>query len=372
MGKARIVEKIRIESGGIRKVVTNLLQEGYINLITITGVDQGDNIKLLYHFSNPKGDIKHIETLISKNSLSIPTISDIILGSYIYEMEVHDLLGVDFVYNPWAEFKLLLPECYPPDFPPPLWKEADPKVIREKLFAVEGPGCTILEPVSPMSALSPESVIVPFGPYHPALKEPEYFRLIVEGETIVAAVPRIGFIHRGIEKATEYRTFLKDIFLLERVCGICSLHHSWTFVMAVEELLGLEVPERAEYIRTLIAELERIHSHSLWLGLVGYWMGFETMFMWVWNVREEIMDLFEILCGNRVHKSIVTIGGVRRDISDEKLKIVLEKLQKFEKHFKSVMEDVLSYDEFIERTSGIGTYSLETARKLCTVGAIRR
>ena len=125
---------------------------------------------------------------------------------------------------------------------------------------------------------SPEN-LVPFGPVHPALKEPEYFKLILEGEKIVDVIPRIGYVHRGIERAAQERTWVKNVYLFERICGICSFAHSIAYVQAVETILQFEVPKRARYIRVIIAELERIHSHMLWLGLVGYWTGFDTLFM---------------------------------------------------------------------------------------------
>lgn len=371
MGSRKIEGYVEVEAQDIPSKVSEIIGKGYQHLVTITGLDEGENIGLIYHFSKPSGETIHVKTSVKKYG-SLPSIIDILPGAYIYEMEVHDMFGITFDNNQWMRYKLLLPDCYPLDEPPPLWKEADPDKIREKVYEAASAACTLAEPISGTSMFSPESIVVPFGPYHPALKEPEHFRLVVEGEKIVQAIPRIGFVHRGIEKAAERRSFLRDIFLLERICGICSMHHSWTFVEAVEKLLGLEIDKRAVYIRTLVAELERIHSHSLWLGLVGYWMGFETMFMWVWSIREDIMDLLELIAGNRVHKSIVTIGGVRRDVSDEKLKRVKEKVASFEKRFTEVMDDILTLDEFIARTSGIGKYSLDTARKLCVVGPPRR
>ena len=111
---------------------------------------------------------------------------------------------------------------------------------------------------------------VPLGPQHPALKEPESFSVALKGEKILGVDIRLGYNHRGVEKACEERTYLQDVYLIERVCGICSQAHSTCFVQAVEEIAGIEVPKRALYMRTLVAELERIHSHLLWLG-VSHW-----------------------------------------------------------------------------------------------------
>ncbi|MEO0108280.1 MAG: nickel-dependent hydrogenase large subunit, partial [candidate division WOR-3 bacterium] len=108
---------------------------------------------------------------------------------------------------------------------------------------------------------------IPLGPQHPALKEPECFTFELDGEQVVKAEVRMGYAHRGIEKAFEQRTFIQGIYLAERICGICSTSHTTPFCLNVEELLKLEVPKRAQYIRVLIGELERIHSHLLWLGV---------------------------------------------------------------------------------------------------------
>jgi len=116
----------------------------------------------------------------------------------------------------------------------------------------------------------PEQFKIPFGPQHPALKEPESFSIALRGEKILGVDIRLGYNHRGIEKACEERTFIQDIYLIERICGICSHVHSTAYVQGVEEIAGLEVPKRALYIRSLIGELERIHSHLLWLGVAGH------------------------------------------------------------------------------------------------------
>jgi len=114
--------------------------------------------------------------------------------------------------------------------------------------------------------------LVPFGPVHPALKEPEYFQLYLRGETIVDVVPRIGYVHRGLEKAAEQRRWTQNTYMFERTCGICSFAHSLAYVQAVEGLTTYEIPQRALYIRLIVSELERIHSHLLgWpVGSLGW------------------------------------------------------------------------------------------------------
>jgi NADH-quinone oxidoreductase subunit D len=218
---------------------------------------------------------------------------------------------------------------------------------------------------------SPESVM-PFGPVHPSLKEPEYFKLILEGEKIVQVIPRIGYVHRGIERAAQERTWVKNIYLFERICGICSFAHSLGYTHAVEGLTAFEVPKRARYIRVIVAELERVHSHLLWLGLVGHWAGFDTLFMWVWKDRERILDLEEAITGNRVHKSYSTIGGVRMDFPEglaDRIKTDLDYIEKRVDYYERLVE---SEETFTVRTKGVGRITQEKARLLCPVGPLLR
>ncbi len=141
--------------------------------------------------------------------------------------------------------------------------------------------------------------IVPIGPQHPALKEPGHFEFIVDGEIVTGASARLGYVHRGIEKGAEGRNYIQGMYLMERVCGICSHVHATAFALGTEKLAGVTVPPRAQAIRILVGELERIHSHMLWLGVAAHEGGFDTLFMYSWRDREIVMDLLEGLTGNR-------------------------------------------------------------------------
>ena len=155
------------------------------------------------------------------------------------------------------------------------------------------------------------SYIVPIGPYHPALEEPIHARLITEGEVIKDAEVFVGYNHRGIEKLATERNAIQTLVLVERVCGICSHSHAFTYAMAVEKINGIEVPRRGDYIRVITAELERLHSHFLWLGIACHIIGHDSMFMHIWDERELVMDILEKMTGNRVNYAMVTIGGSR-------------------------------------------------------------
>jgi membrane-bound hydrogenase subunit alpha len=215
-------------------------------------------------------------------------------------------------------------------------------------------------------------VTVPIGPQHPALKEPESFMVDLRGEKIDAVRMRFGYNHRGIEKGCEQRSYTQDLYLVERVCGICSFSHSTAFVQAVEEIAGLELPPRAKYIRTIIAELERIHSHLLWLGVAGHEIGFDTLLMYTWRDRELVMILLARLTGNRVNYGMNTLGGVRRDIAPEMYPEILKTVGQIEERTKYYIELGLTEQTLIQRLSGVGKLTKEEALTLGTVGPTAR
>jgi len=172
---------------------------------------------------------------------------------------------------------------------------------------------------------------IPIGPYHPALEEPVYAKLYTEGEIIKDAEVHIGYNHRGIEKLATQRNFIQTLALVERVCGICSHSHPLTYCLAIEAIAGMEAPKRGQYIRAITAELERLHSHFLWLGLAAHVIGFDSVFMFAFNAREKVMDALEALSGNRVNYGMNIIGGARRDIDSNQKSQDSEKLCKVER-----------------------------------------
>ena len=215
-------------------------------------------------------------------------------------------------------------------------------------------------------------IVLPIGPYHPLQEEPEFFRLYVEGEKVVDIDIVIGYMHRGIEELSEHKHFDQVAFLVERICGICSTSHPFAYVNAVEDLGRIQVPERALYIRTVIAEMERIHSHLLWLGLAGHFIGYNTVWMWAWKYREPILNMFEMISGNRNHYAMMKVGGVRRDIKEEDipaLKKVLDELSGAVDMFKGAVMD----DPVIQaRLKGVGILTRQQAVDWCVVGPTAR
>lgn len=214
--------------------------------------------------------------------------------------------------------------------------------------------------------------IVPIGPQHPALKEPGHFEFAVEGETVVDAKVRLGYAHRGIEKATEGRNWTQNLYLLERVCGICSHIHAMTYALAVEKLAGVTAPPRAQAIRLLVAELERIHSHLLWLGVAAHEAGFDTLFMYSWRDRETVMDLLESIAGNRVHYSANLLGGVKCDVSEDAANRIREGVHFLEERIYHYLEVVTTDRVFVKRARGVGITTQEQAEALGVTGPVAR
>ncbi len=212
------------------------------------------------------------------------------------------------------------------------------------------------------------SYIVPIGPYHPALEEPIHANLITEGEIIKEAEVFVGYNHRGIEKLATERNAIQTLVLVERVCGICSHSHAFTYAMAVEAINGITVPKRGEYIRVITAELERLHSHFLWLGIACHIIGHDSLFMHIWDEREIIMDLLEKLSGNRVNYAMVTIGGARRDISDDLRREILAGCEKLKAPLDRIVEIVLNDKTIALRTKGVGVLPREDAIRMGAVG----
>ena len=215
-------------------------------------------------------------------------------------------------------------------------------------------------------------VKIPMGPQHPALKEPACFTISLNGEKLVDLDLRLGYNHRGIEKVAESRTYVQNVYLLERVCGICSHSHATCYSQCVEEIAGLEVPRRACYIRSLIGELERIHSHLLWLGVAGHEIGFDTLLMYSWRDREAVMDLLALLTGNRVQYSINIIGGVKHDIDEEKKTAILNAVKILEDRTKYYIEVASEETTLIARLSNVGRISLDDVKQMGVLGPTGR
>ena len=210
---------------------------------------------------------------------------------------------------------------------------------------------------------------IPIGPIHPALKEPVQLMLEIEGEKVVNTDVRVGQVHRSIEWLGMNRNNpVQSLYVAERICGICNICHPFCLAIAVEQAANITVPDRAEYIRVIASEMERIHSHLLWAGVAAHEIGFDTVFYLTWRVREEIMDLIEYVFGNRVTKAVLQFGGVRRDITAEQLPRIRKSLDYYKSVFEHLRRVFLEDKTVRMRTRNVGVLSKEDALKLLAVG----
>jgi len=299
---------------------------------------------------------------ISADNPRVDSITDVVPAANWAEREMRDLLGIEPVGHKYPK-RLVLPDGWP-DGVYPLrkdvsWDHVPENFDEEREFLFDEPpeGC----------------MVVPFGPFHPTLDEPSHFRLYVEGEVVRGCEYRGFMVHRGIEKLSETVMSYNDINIMaERICGICGCVHSVAYSQAVEAASAVRIPQRAKYIRTIMLEIERLHSHLLWAGLACHIIGFDTMFMQSFRIREPLMHIAEKITGNRKTYGLCVIGGVRWDIPLEiqgELRHVLDKL---ESEWRPVVS-TLSKDRNIQkRTRGIGVADRHAVKNSGLVGPVAR
>jgi len=214
--------------------------------------------------------------------------------------------------------------------------------------------------------------IVPFGPQHPVLPEPIHLDLVLEDEKVVEAIPSVGFVHRGLEKLVEKKDYNEYVYVAERICGICSFIHGMTYCMAVEEIMKVEIPPKAKHLRVIWSEFSRIHSHLLWLGLMADAFGFESLFMQSWRIREKFLDIIEETTGGRVIFGTAKVGGVRKDVSRDKMSEILRKIADYEKDMHDLANVFLNDGTVRNRLCGVGVITKDEAYKLGAVGPTLR
>jgi NADH-quinone oxidoreductase subunit D len=214
--------------------------------------------------------------------------------------------------------------------------------------------------------------VLAVGPFHPLQEEMEFFQLTVDGETVTDIDVRLSYNHRGVERISETLQFDQVPYLVSRICGICSATHPLAYVQAVEDIVGVELPDRARYVRTIINELERIHSHLLWVGLGGHFIGYDTVFMWAWKYREPVLDILEEITGNRNNYGNVKVGGCREDIPDEIIPKILKELDVIEKKTELLTKAILDDPVLHCRLKGVGVLTKEDAIQYAVTGPTAR
>jgi Ni,Fe-hydrogenase III large subunit/Ni,Fe-hydrogenase III component G len=301
-------------------------------------------------------------TYLPADNPKVDSITGVVPAANWAEREIRDLVGIEPVGHTYPK-RLVLPDGWPDGMHPLRkdvpWNHVPEGFDENREFTFDEPpeGCTV----------------VPFGPFHPTLDEPAHFRLYVEGEMVRGCEYRGFMVHRGIEKLAESVLTYNDIPLMaERICGICGCVHNVTYAQAVENAVALRVPPRAEYIRTIMLEIERLHSHLLWVGLACHIVGFDTMFMQSFRIREPVMWIAEKITGNRKTYALCVIGGVRWDIAPEmkaELRAVLDKL---EAEWTPVVAAVLKDKNIQSRTRGIGVANRKLVKEIGLIGPVAR
>jgi ech hydrogenase subunit E len=331
-------------------------------LATVTGVDLGpeaNQIEVLYHVCEGAALVT-LRVKVPRHGGEVPSVHTLHPNAMFFERELIEMFGVA-VTGLADTSHMFLPDGWPEGVYP-LLKDVDPYEAAKRMTGGEPQEL----------GRKGNKFIVPVGPQHPALKEPGHFEFAVDGELVTGVGVRLGYVHRGIERACEGQNYTQNLYLVERVCGICSHSHANAFVNGVEKLAGIQATPRAQAIRQLVACLERIHSHLLWLGVAAYEAGFETLLMYSWRDREIIMDVLEQLTGNRVNYSISVIGGVKLDLSAAQAEIIRKGLVKIEERTKHYLHVVTTDTSFLGRSRGIGVTSKEEADALGLLGPTLR
>lgn len=359
---------LTVDRENIQDVADYIFNTAKARLILSAATDKSpinNTYEVTYVFSLDRDNlIVALKEVVPPSDPRVPSLTNIIPGADWHEREMRDLMGIVPEGHPDPR-RLVVSDDWPEDVFP---------LRKDVPYNFRPPRVTVVKP--PMrdpKEHEKQATILNIGPFFPTLEEPAYFRLYVEGEQIVGSDYRGFFAHRGIEKLTETVLEYNQVpFIAERICGICGFVHSATYCMAVEEAAGIEIPPRAKYIRSIMLELERVHSHLLWLGLAAHYLGFDTVLMQAWRIREPVMWLTEQITGNRKTYGMNLVGGVRRDIDAETADKILKTLAKIEEETKELVSAAVEDNSLKMRLEKVGMLSKEDARKICVVGPTAR
>src|ERR1017187_938309 len=214
---------------------------------------------------------------------------------------------------------------------------------------------------------------IPLGAQHVSLLEPLHFKFTTENEKIIATTANVFYVHRGIEEACCSKFKFRQVsFVVGRVCGLCSISHSTAYSQVAEKLVKIEIPRRAKYLRMLVIELDRIHSHMLCLSHVAENAGFEALFMKTMQYREFAMEMLEAVCGNRIQYDFSIVGGVARDLKPQVSQMILERLKKFKPQLDELVDIFSNNWSLALKTKGAGAITKEDALRLDVVGPFAR
>jgi len=352
--------------------------------------DDPERFEVIYHFlSLPHGRRIRVKARLTEETPVIPSVTDIWKGANFMEREVYDLMGITFSGHPDLR-RILMPEDYDEghplrkDFPAEGrgWRSRFdflPKLDEPPVVETEGEIPEAQKRVfraetgrSASASHRTEELLLNMGPQHPSTHGVLRVVLELDGERISKATADLGYLHRGVEKLAEGLAYMQIIPHTDRLDYVCSMTNNYAYVRAVEKLLGLTIPERAEYIRTIVAEMQRIIGHLFWLGTQALDIGAMTVFFWTFREREVLLDLFEKLCGARLTLNYFRIGGVDSDFTPD----LVDRLRAFLKDFPAHIEEYETLLQtnriWIARTKNVAVISAEDAINFGLTGPVLR
>ena len=355
---------VDIDKSKVREISNEIIKMGgrYLVSVGYDNIARDKTLGLIHNFSLDRDDLfVCIRTSAPVDNPEFDSITPDIPNAGWSEREYMDLLGMKFKGHPKPKRLILADD----------WPEGVYPLRKEVPYNLMPPAA---ENVAYQLDEAPEGcTTIPVGPFHPTLHEPAHFAVFVDGETIKGCDYRGFMVHRGLEKLCQTQVTYNEIpFIAERICGICGSVHATSYSQALELAAGLKISRRAEYIRTIMLEIERIHSHLLWLGIAGHLIGFDTVFMQAWRVREAIMWYGEKLTGNRKTYGMIVAGGVRRDITPELADELLSVIKTIEKELMTIYKSVAGDGSIHRRTKGVGCITKQETELWSLVGPVAR
>jgi NADH-quinone oxidoreductase subunit C/D len=340
--------------------------------------DDRERFEVIYQLlSLPHRRRLRLKARLTEDALEIPSVTGIWRGAEFMEREVYDLMGIRFTGHPDLR-RILLPEDYDEghplrkDFPTEGrgWRSTFPFIPRldepPVELAEEGEipqkqKEAFLAPATTNGSRRREELLLNMGPQHPSTHGVLRVVLELDGERIVKATPDLGYLHRGVEKLAEGLHYMQVIPHTDRLDYVCAMANNYAYVRAVEKLLDIKVPERAEYVRTIVAEMQRIIGHLFWLGTQALDIGAMTVFFWTFREREVLLDMFEKLCGARLTLNYYRIGGVDSDFTPDLVARLKAFLQTFPDKVREYDQLLMSNRIWVGRTKNVAVISAEDA-----------
>jgi len=360
------------------------------HLTDICSVDYPEDrqrFEVVYHLHSLSHHRRlRVKTRLSEDDPTIASVTSVWKGAEFLEREVYDMMGIRFSGHPDLR-RILLPEDYAEgyplrkDFPAEGrgWRsqfEFIPRLDEPPVELADGeipePQKEAFRAEAPPDSRRREELLLNMGPQHPSTHGVLRVVLELDGERIVKATPDLGYLHRGVEKLCEGLAYMQVIPHTDRLDYVCAMANNYAYVRAVEKLLGITIPERAEYIRTIVAEMQRIVGHLFWLGTQALDIGAMTVFFWTFRERETLLDMFEKLCGARLTLNYYRIGGVDSDFTPDLVLRLKTFLDTFPDNVREYDSLIAANRIWLGRTKHVAVISAEDAISFGCTGPVLR